>query len=148
MSTRGLLRALSLAALLTWVSGCGSFWTIADTDGTLEDAMRTYAKLVRWGEIERASLFVDESVRGDFIALAPELARLRFTDFDLGPVDQLPDEAHVTVVYRYYGLNDLVEHQVRDSQVWISGGTNAWFVRPDLAALEAAVGEPDRKPSG
>ncbi|HKJ23239.1 MAG TPA: hypothetical protein VKB65_00355 [Myxococcota bacterium] len=143
------LRSLVLAAVLALGSGCGSFWSIADTDGTLEDSIRTYAKLVRWGEIERASLFVDEEVRDDFVALAPELARLHFTDFDLGPVDQQPDgEARLTVVYRFFDPSTMVERQVREAQVWTSPGTNVWIVRPDLSGFESALGTPRRKPSG
>jgi hypothetical protein len=148
MSDRGRLRALGLAALLALGSGCGSFWHISDTDGTLEDSMRTYAKLVRWGEIEHASRFVDESVRGDFVALAPSLARLHFTDFDLGPVDQQPGEARVTVVYRFFDPRTLVERQVREPQVWVSERTNEWYVRPDLSGFRAAVGAPEAGGSG
>jgi len=142
------LRALILAAALLLGSGCGSFWSIADTDGTLEDSIRTYAKLVRWGEIERASLFVDEEMRSDFVAMAPELARLHFTDFDLGPVDQQPGEARLTVVYHFYDKNTLVERQVRESQVWTSPDTNVWIVRPDLSGFQSALGTPGREPSG
>jgi len=145
---------LVLAALL--LAGCGSFWNIGETDGTLEDSMRTYAKLVRWGEIERASLFVDAELRSQFIALAPGLERLHFTDFDLGPVDIDDDEAHVTVVYRFYDVNTLVERQIVEKQRWIatdtkrriSPDTRSWSVRPDLSSFQAALGPPLRKPSG
>ena len=53
MDSRHTLLALALVTLL--LTGCGSFWNLAETDGTLEDSMRTYTKLIRWGEIERAS---------------------------------------------------------------------------------------------
>jgi hypothetical protein len=150
MSARPRLIARSLAAALAFAfaSGCGSFWHIADTDGTLEDSMRTYAKLVRWGEVEHASRFVDEELRGEFIELAPGLSRLHFTDFDLGPVDQTPGEARVTVVYHFFDPNTLVERQVREPQVWTSTGSNQWSVRPDLSGFRAAVGAPGREPSG
>jgi len=150
MFVRPRLAACGLAAglVLALGSGCGSFWHIADTDGTLEDSMRTYAKLVRWGEIEHASRFVDEALRADFIELAPSLARLHFTDFDLGPVDQTPGEARVTVVYHFFDPNTLVERQVREPQVWTSTSTNEWTVRPDLSGLRSAVGAPAREPSG
>lgn len=145
---------LGLATLL--LAGCGSFWNIAETDGTLEDSMRTYTKLVRWGEIERASLFVDEELRGEFIALAPGLERLHFTDFDLGPVDFGENEAQVTVVYRFYDVNTLVERQIVERQRWIatdtkrriSPDTRSWSVRPDLSSFEAALGAPRREPTG
>ena len=156
MTTGRLTRALVLSIALAIGSGCGSFWSIADTDGTLEDSVRTYAKLVRWGEIERASLFVDEELRGDFIALAPGLARLHFTDFDLGPVDrgELKNEARVTVVYRFYDVRTLVERRIVEPQVWTSAGPRQWSVRPDLSGFQSAVGtvnpvgSPSREPSG
>ena len=152
MTAGRLTRALALSLLLTLVSGCGSFWSIADTDGTLEDSVRTYAKLMRWGEVERASMFVEEESRGEFIALAADLRRLRITDFDLGPVDQpMPTEAHVTIVYSFYDLTTLVERQVSMPLVWTdsgSKGTHKWFVRPDLTNFEAAVRKPRREPAG
>jgi hypothetical protein len=148
MKVRGLARTAALAAVLVASSGCGSFWHIADTDGTLEDSMRTYAKLVRWGEIERASLFVEEDLRGDFIALAPGLGRLHFTDFDLGPVDQTAGEARVTVVYRFYDVTTLVEREIVEPQLWISSGKRQWSVRPDLSGFESVVGVARREPSG
>jgi len=144
MVVRVFARALALAVLLGAGSGCGSFWSIGDSDGTLEDSVRTYTKLVRWGELERASLFVDESVREEFLALAPRLERLRFTDYDLGPVDQggPENEARVTVVYRFYDVATLVEHQVEERQVWSSSGRRQWSVQPDLSGFRRAVGAP------
>lgn len=149
MHAARLIRTLTLVATLAAGAGCGSFWHVADTDGTLEDSVRTYAKLVRWGEIERASLFVDEEVRGAFVALAPDLARLHFTDYDLGPVDQSAEsEARVTVVYRFYDVATLVEREVAVPQVWTHHGPNHWTVRPDLSGFEQAVGRTSRTPSG
>jgi hypothetical protein len=148
---------LALVLVLFASAGCGSFWSIADTDGSLEDSMRTYTKLVRWGEIERASLFVDESLRADFLALASGFDRLRFTDFDIGPVDQTPEgEVRVTVVYRVYDLSTLVEREIVENQSWTADGERRWTgeqrwsVTPDLSGFQEAVGQVSapREPSG
>lgn len=142
---------LALALALFGAAGCGSFWSIADTDGSLEDSMRTYTKLVRWGEIERASLFVDESLRADFLALASGFDRLRFTDFDMGPIDRTPEgEVKVTVVYRVYDVSTLVERKIVENQSWSAGGEQRWTVTPDLSGFQEAVGQVSarREPSG
>jgi hypothetical protein len=136
--------ATSVLVVVLASTGCGGgFWSVADHDGTLEDSVRTYAKLVRWGEIERASLFVDESVRADFAALAPALARLHFTDFDIGPVTQVGEgEARLTVVYRFYDVNTLVEREIAMPQTWVAAGRRDWSVQPDLSGFHDAIGVP------
>ena len=140
MHVRHLARTLGLTACLLAATACGSFWHIADTDGTLEDTMLTYAKLVRWGELERASLFVDEELRGDFVALSPGLERLHFTDFDLGPVEFAEEGAEVTVVYHVYDVTTLVERRIVERQRWTAGGPTRWTVRPDLSGFQTALG--------
>jgi hypothetical protein len=143
MDVRGSFATTLLVAALACTGCSGSFWSVADHDGTLEDSVRTYAKLVRWGEIERASLFVDESARADFDALAPALSRLHFTDFDIGPVTQIGEaEARLTVVYRFYDVNTLVEHEIAMPQVWTAAGRREWSVRPDLSAFHDVTGVP------
>ena len=150
MTVARLARPLALALALLVGPGCTSFWSVAETDGTLEDTMRTYTKLVRWGERERAALFVDEAVRPEFEALSPEIDRLRFTDFDMGPVAFEPHGedgqiASVTVVYRAYDVRTLVEREIVETQRWIPTGTNTWKVEPDLSGFRGALGrEPAR----
>jgi len=133
-----LLLAAGAATLLT---GCTSFWSVAETDGTLEDSMRTYTKLVRWGELERASEFVDEAVRPEFVALRPHMERLRVTDFEMGPVDFAEDGgARVVVVYHAYDVHTLVERRIVEAQEWTAAGRSVWKVRPDLSGFQDALG--------
>jgi len=148
MRFHSIARALLCAGwLVLSTTGCWtSFWHVSETDGTLEDSMLTYSKLVRWGELERASLFVDESVRPEFIAISDRLGYLRFTDFDLGPVDRSEDgSARVTAVYRVYDVRTLVERTIVEEQQWDSEGHNDWKVRPDLSGFQSALG---MEPSG
>lgn len=122
--------------------GCNAFPNMADTDGSFEDSLRTYAKLVRWGELDRASAFVDEDQRAEFVALRPDLERLRFTDFDVGPVrfGEEGDYARVKVVYHAYDVSTLVEQRIVDDQVWSQESRTQWSVRTNLPGFQKALG--------
>jgi hypothetical protein len=140
MNVRKLAQA-SVALLLVATTSCTGFWDVAETDGTLEDSMRTYTKLVRWGELERASEFVDETIRPQFVALQPHMGRIRVTDFEMGPVDFSDDGAvRVTVVYHAYDVQTLVERRIVEAQEWNAAGRRIWKVRPDLSGFQAALG--------
>ncbi len=134
-------RWLALPALLL-AAGCTHQPSVADTDGTFHDSLRTYANLVRWGELGVASRFVADEERAEFLALAPDLQRLRFTDFDVGPVffDEGGDTATVKVVYHVYDVRTLVEQRIVEEQSWTSGGRSGWNVSPDLTSFQRVLG--------
>jgi hypothetical protein len=141
MNVRRPAHAVLAASAALLLAGCTGFWSVAETDGTLEDSMRTYTKLVRWGELERASEFVDETIRPEFVALQPHMERLRVTDFEMGPVDFAADgAARVTVVYHAYDVQTLVERRIVEAQEWTEAGRRLWKVRPDLSGFQAALG--------
>ncbi len=130
-------RWLVLMAALALGPGC-TFWSVAETDGTFEDSLRTYTKLVRWGELERASLFVEPDMRAEFLALKDNMERLHFTDFDIGPPHfrQENDHAHVTVTYTVYDERTLIERKLTEIQRWNRAGRRTWNVEPDLGIFE------------
>lgn len=138
---RRALAGLALPALLVAV-GCGAPPTVADTDGTFHDSLRTYANLVRWGELDSASRFVHRDQRADFVALTSDLERLRFTDFDVGPVRYGENGAwaRVKVVYHVYDVSTLVEQRIVDEQVWYAESRRDWTVWPDLASFQKVLG--------
>jgi len=148
MKIRTLAAWLAAPALLASL-GCNTVPSVSDTDGTFHDSLRTYAKLVRWGEIERAGRFVSPDLRADFLALEEDLERLRFTDFDVGPVryGEGGAFARVKVVYHVYDVATLVEQRIVDQQVWTEVTRTSWTVRPDLAVFQKVLGiEPTPAP--
>jgi hypothetical protein len=140
MKTRRAIPVLSSVALAFVCSGCPmTFWSVAETDGTLEDSMRTYTKMVRWGEFDRAALFVRPELRERFIELGREVEGIRFTEYDVGPVtfDDEADVARVTVVYHAYDETTLVEQVIREEQTWKNEGPRSWTVEPGFEGFAA-----------
>ena len=124
--------------------GCaGTFSNPSGKQNSLEKSQRRYTELVRWGEIERASAFVDPELQDEFLDYAAAIQGIRFTDFESG----IPrfadgnDSASVTVIYHAYSLSTLVEKRVREKQEWFreGGPANLWRVRPDLRQIVADV---------
>lgn len=125
------------------VTACAS--TLADPLGrenALEETQRRYTQLVRWGEIEKASAFVEEDDRDALMAHGPRLESIRFTDYETGTIEyQTSDEATVTVTYRAYSLATALEQEISEKQEWTRepGLANVWHVRSELPTLLAEL---------
>ena len=99
-------------------------------------AQRRYTQLLRWGEPEMATQFVDPELREAFRDHIPTLDDIRITDFETGAVDYAGNSARVTVVYEAFGRGAPVQVSFREHQSWYREGlSGAWMVRPDLAEL-------------
>jgi hypothetical protein len=127
-------------ALLT---GCAA--TLTDPLGrqeALETVQKQYTELIRWGDLERASKYVEPSEREAFVALAKTLEGIRFTDFEIADIEyQGEDEVTVAVTYHGYALHTLVERRFRERQIWTRepGVRNTWSVRSDLGEAMSAL---------
>jgi len=127
-------------ALLTAL-GCATsiFDTTRSKENALEEAQRKYTELVRWGEIESASAYVDPEVSEAFIDAAAQFKDIRFTDFESGPLQFGEDSetATVSVVYRAYSTRSLVEKRFVEHQEWYreADSENIWRVRPNLDSV-------------
>lgn len=102
--------------------GCAA--TFTDPMGkqnALEIAQRDYTQRIRWGELERASQYVDPELRDAFLAQQEIFDTLRVTDFEIGKIefDEEEDSAEVTVTYRAYSLATLIERPIREKQKWV-----------------------------
>ena len=140
-TTRGLLLCL---LLLVGPTGCIT-WFI-DPMGyraAFDVIQRQYTQAIRWGEIERASTYVEPSLREAFLAQQPAFENLRITDFTIGEVDYRNDAAQVTVSYEGYSLDSFVERKIREEQRWHREGSN-WVVRTDVTAFTKGSGEARR----
>jgi hypothetical protein len=134
---------LSVALLATL--GCvGPIFGTKAKEVALEDAQRQYTELVRWGEIEEASAYVDPAISADFLVTAERFQGIRFTDFKSGPLQfaEGSDTATVNVVYRAYSTSTLVEKKISEHQEWYreeSAGDD-WRVRSNLDAIVGELG--------
>jgi len=124
--------------------GCGA--TFVDPTGrqeSLETTQKKYTELVRWGDLQRASAYVDPELREEFLVVAERLGDLRMSDFEIGEIQYAgEDEVTVVVTYRAWSQTTLVESQLRETQDWTreKGLKNVWTVRTDLPAVVAAHG--------
>ena len=120
--------------------------TIHDFKGkrtALDESQRRYTELVRWGEIEMASVFVDPELLDEYLQYAEVFEGIRFTDFESGALqfEEGEDKASVIVVYHAYSLSTLIEKKIREHQEWYreDGMSNNWRVRPNLRQIVAGV---------
>ncbi len=130
----------ALAMVILAAIGClGTFSNPSGKKNSLEDSQRRYTELVRWGEIERASAFVDPELQDAFLDHTKAIQKIRFTDFESGPprFKDGNNSASVTVVYHAYSLSTLVEKRIREKQEWYRevGPANEWRVRPNLRKI-------------
>ena len=137
-----IVRCLAALALLAG-AGCAS--TFADPTGrltALENAQRRYTQLVRWGEIRRASAYVEPDLREEFLSYEPLFKQIRFTDTEADEVTLDPSEetASVEVTYHAYSLSTFQEKQIVETQQWTrhDGVKNNWLVRPQVAEIVGA----------
>ncbi|MBW2493394.1 MAG: hypothetical protein JRE43_01485 [Deltaproteobacteria bacterium] len=130
-----LVTALGIALL----AALGCAHSIRKQEDALEDSQRKYTELVRWGEIERASAYVDPEMSEAFIDAAAHFKDIRFTDFESGPLqfDEKSESATVSVVYHAYSTRTLVEKRFVEHQQWYrdADAENVWRVRPNLDSV-------------
>jgi len=125
--------------------GCaGALFDYTGKESALEDAQRKYTELVRWGEIDSASVYVDPAIAADYLDMAELFRDIRFTDFESGALEfgEGSDTATVNVTYRAYSTKTLIEKTFRERQEWYreSSANNDWRVRPNLAAMARELG--------
>ena len=112
----------------------------------LEDAQRSYTRMVRWGDFEEASQWVAPQERDRFFDDSESFRNLRITDYQIGALELDDDgqSATVRVSYRGYDLATLLEREMREVQDWVFEDGH-WRVRPALAGLSQqlqGVGSP------
>jgi hypothetical protein len=113
---------------------------------TLEDIQKQYTDYVRWNAFGKASVFVDPEVREAYLAGAPKIDELRFTDYESAPVtlDEEMGEATVEVTYSAYRPHSPIEIEVTEVQRWRRHGKgNYWLVRPTFSGPSQLLGSRD-----
>ncbi|HEY5657836.1 MAG TPA: hypothetical protein VIY27_08595 [Myxococcota bacterium] len=131
-------RAIALFAALS-TAGCASFSDPLGRHEALEMAQKQYTEAIRWGDLDRASVFLEPEQRESFELLTPTFEEIRITDFEIGQIEGDENEASVTVTYRGYALAYQIEKRFRERQEWsrVEGLANQWHVQSDL---QEAVG--------
>jgi hypothetical protein len=109
----------------------------------LEESQKRYTDLVRWSAFDKAVRYVDPEVREEFLDIAPSFEQLRFSDYEIVPIeiDQETGEATVEVTYHAYSMASAYEVAIVETQHWSRDDfTNSWRVRPSFEGLEPYAG--------
>lgn len=117
---------------------------------SLSEAQHQYTLMVRWSEFAKASAYVHEDMRSDFVNNAPSLRVLRITDYETGPldIDGETGAASVDVTYFAYRPTNPLEITITETQYWARDGvTNNWKVKPKFEGVEEFESlDPDLEP--
>jgi len=133
--------ALFLCLVLLPATACVSLLDPFGKEDDFRQMQKRFTQYVRWGKVHEASSFVVEEQRAEFLALAPELSDIRFTDYEITQLEFDKDSAHVDVTLRGYRLTQAVEKIVQLNQVWEKAeDTGSWQVRLELARLRSGIG--------
>lgn len=130
-----LLTPFAVSLLLVMLMGCQSITDPMGHQEALELSQKRYTEFVRWGELERASRFVDPELRDDFVSQLPDFELFRVTDFDVQDIEyDGEDEIRVVVTYYGFSLRDMLEHRFREEQQWNRdpGMKGQWWVTTNL----------------
>lgn len=128
--------------LLGLAAGCVNPLDPLGNEDDFRRLQKRFTQYVRWGKVHEASSFVVEDQRADFLALAPELTDIRFTDYEITLLEYEETSAHVGVTLRGYRLSEAIEKIVQLNQSWEKQEKTGWQVRLDLAQLESGLGAP------
>jgi hypothetical protein len=134
---RGILGVLLFTAAAIVSIGCFKLTDPLGREDALEETQREYTKLVRWGEIEKASVYVDPALRQEFLAYEDDFEAIHVADFDIGNIHfEDGNEAFVVVTYHAIIKRRATEYAIKQEQRWYRDGrSNTWHVRPDMAGF-------------
>jgi hypothetical protein len=144
MTGTRLARRACLVALLALASGCHMV-NLTDPmhrEDVFNDAMRTFTQYMRWGNLSGAAKFVVDEQQEEFLALAPQLSEVRFTDYEIlrQDLNEERTEATVDVVLTGYLLSSPISRTMRLEQKWKRTGGSDWRVSVELAPMREALG--------
>jgi hypothetical protein len=137
------MRVFTILLLLTSLVACQSITDPLGRQEALEDAQRRYTDFVRWGDLGRASRYLEPEARAAFLRNVAQLEHIRVTDFDVEDLEyDGEDEVHLIVTYYGFSLLTAVEGRFREHQHWTRnpGLKNRWTVKTDLDQVLASVG--------
>ena len=101
------------------------------------ESLKKYNELFRWNELETASVFVADPLRGEYIVRAKAAKNIRVVDFRVigSRYDEKKNKASVEVQVDYYLLSAATVKTLRDTQEWSyqgEKGAQGWRLMSQL----------------
>jgi hypothetical protein len=139
---RGFGLGLAVALLAFLALGCETIMDPLNMRGEFRETQQRFTQYVRWGNFARASEYVHPDQREQFLALAPELSEIRFTDYEIRDVriGERAQDATADVLYTGYLMSGMIERHVGIRQEW-QRGTDGWRVRMDLDRIRESLND-------
>ncbi len=141
---RGTRLAARLLGLLLAAAtlACAAITDPMQHEDIFREKQRKFSQYVRWGNVQGAAAFLVPEQRDEFMALAPQLADVRFSDYEILQLDlnDAMNEASVDVLYTGYRLSYPVSRTMVMKQTWKRTGTNDWQVEVELGPMRKALG--------
>ncbi len=139
----GMVALLALLATAP-IGGCSTFEGLAQMDRTddFDTARLHFTQYVRYGRIAKAAQFVTDEQMEEFLALEPQVADFRLTDYEVVTVDLDEEARTATVDVRWSGyiLSEMVERNVDVTQNWAHDEeTGEWKVTLEIAAIRRGL---------
>lgn len=143
------LRVVSLLTALLLSTGLGCLSDPMGWRRGLRDSQLSYTQSMRWGNLQKASAFVEPELREAFLESADEFANIRITDYDIGAMQyESSNRATVKVTYRAYALGTYLDRVIRETQQWRRAGfSGQWWVQPTIQNLVAGIERPALRPA-
>lgn len=143
------LRVVSLLTALLLSTGLGCLSDPMGWRRGLRDSQLSYTQSMRWGNLQKASAFVEPELREAFLESADEFANIRITDYDIGAMQyESSGRATVKVTYRAYALGTYLDRVIRETQKWRRAGFfGQWWVQPTIQNLVAGIERPAPRPA-
>lgn len=110
-----------LAAALLWAATLGACGLGSNPASQLKESVEDYVRAMRWGHVEKAAVYIPDSLRAQFIRqrrLAQ--AQMQIHEYDIRAVEytQGAVRARVIVLAVWSRVADPVTHQQLLSQEW------------------------------
>lgn len=130
---------LGLVAALALLAGCAALDPLQRKQ-SFEDSHKRFTQYMRWGKIADASAYVEPELRSEFLSLAPDIADMRFTDYEILSADVADGWQSAVVDVRISGYRSSwpVERTHVLTETWRRDGLD-WLVSLDMQALRDAI---------
>jgi hypothetical protein len=125
-------KSLYVLMLVTALGACSH-----NVRDQFDESLKKYNDLFRWNELETASVFVADPLRGEYLVRAKAAKNLRVVDFRVigSRYDEKKNKASVEVQVDYYLLSSATVKTLRDTEEWAyegEKGAQGWRLMSQL----------------
>jgi hypothetical protein len=131
-----IIRFLVGFLIIFQLTGCQTLSERKQADA-LQEVLRTYGGVVRWGSVDQLRSFVHPEKAGEAVSEAPEQIRVTHYEVVQGPAMIDGDKAIQTALIQYVFVDSQVVKEVMDQQTWeYDAEQESWYLISPLPSLK------------